>query len=376
MGNNVREEVIIRIIAGENSWIEGEAVQQLEKTAALPGMKIAVGMPDLHAGKGHPIGAAFITEGVFYPSLVGNDIGCGMGLWQTDIPLNKLKIERWVKKLNTLSEQDENTIEEWSERYALPQSHYNASLGTIGGGNHFAELQQVESIEQPTKFEALGLDRSCAVLLVHSGSRGLGESILRQHVQDFGSQGLADESQAAVSYKACHDYALRWAIANRALIAKRLLSRLGYQGRPILDICHNQVMPITVANQKCWIHRKGATPSDHGCVMISGSRGSWSYLIEPIGDQSYNAYSLAHGAGRKWKRSDAQQRLSQRFSAQDLRRTKLGSWVVCQDDRLIYEEAPQAYKDIDQVITDLVEAGLIQIIAKFIPLLTYKGDRQ
>jgi len=71
----------VRLLASRKNWIEGEAVAQLRKTAARPGMRPAVGLPDLHPGRGHPVGAAFITTGVFYPQLVGNDVGCGMSLW-------------------------------------------------------------------------------------------------------------------------------------------------------------------------------------------------------------------------------------------------------------------------------------------------------
>src|SRR6058998_1353480 len=75
----------VKIIAGPKTWIEGDAVQQLKKTAELPGMVRAVGMPDLHPGPGTPVGAAFVSKGRFYPHLVGNDIACGMGLWQTEL---------------------------------------------------------------------------------------------------------------------------------------------------------------------------------------------------------------------------------------------------------------------------------------------------
>ena len=87
------------IIASESSWIEGEAIRQLETTAQLPGMERAAGLPDLHPGKGIPIGAAFLSKGIIYPHLVGNDIGCGMGLWQTDIEAAKFKLDKSVKKL-------------------------------------------------------------------------------------------------------------------------------------------------------------------------------------------------------------------------------------------------------------------------------------
>lgn len=96
------EDGRVRLLASKRNWIEGEAVSQLKKTAELPGVRLAVGLPDLHPGRGHPVGAAFITEGVFYPQLVGNDVGCGMALWQTDLKRQKFKLDRAVKRFEGL----------------------------------------------------------------------------------------------------------------------------------------------------------------------------------------------------------------------------------------------------------------------------------
>jgi release factor H-coupled RctB family protein len=88
-----------------------------------------------------------------------------------------------------------------------------------------------------------------------------------------------------------------------------------------------------------------------------------------------SAFSLAHGAGRKWSRSDSRGRLENRFSPKDLAHTELGSYVICEDKDLLYEEAPQAYKNIDVVIGDMVNAGLAEVIAVLKPLVTYKVRR-
>jgi release factor H-coupled RctB family protein len=92
----------------------------------------------------------------------------------------------------------------------------------------------------------------------------------------------------------------------------------------------------------------------------------------PTGEQEKNLWSLAHGAGRKWNRSECEGRLRERFNADSLRKTKLGSYVICEDRSLLYEEAPQAYKDIESIIGDMVAHGLIRVIASFTPVLTYK----
>ena len=123
---------------------------------------------------------------------------------------------------------------------------------------------------------------------------------------------------------------------------------------------------------RAWIHRKGAVASDRDFVVIPGSRGALSYLVKPIGDGHSHAWSLAHGAGRKWSRSEARLRMRERFDVRQLVQTGLGGRVVCEDRALLYEEAPAAYKNIEAVIQDLVDAGLISVIATFRPLLTYK----
>ena len=98
-------------------------------------------------------------------------------------------------------------------------------------------------------------------------------------------------------------------------------------------------------------------------VVIPGSRGSLSYLVKPIGDGESHARSLAHGAGRKWARSDARQRMRERFGMHQLVQTSLGGRVICEERDLLYEEAPAAYKNIEAVIQDLVAAGLVSVIA-------------
>ena len=79
------------------SWIEGEALRQLYAAAKLEGMRLAVGFPDLHPGKGSPVGAAFVTEGLIYPYLIGGDIGCGMALFKTDLVQRDIKLDRWAR---------------------------------------------------------------------------------------------------------------------------------------------------------------------------------------------------------------------------------------------------------------------------------------
>ena len=242
MGNcirNLSDGVVL--IAADDTWIEGKAIQQLETTARLPGMQRVAGMPDLHPGRGYPVGAAFFSIGRLYPALVGNDIGCGMALWRTDMPTAKLHLDKLEKRLGSL---DAPLDEDWTEAIAafgLPTCGHERSLGTIGGGNHFAELQQLDLSYDDAALERLGIARNRLLLLVHSGSRGLGEAILREQVDLFGHAGLEAGSEACTHYLARHDGALRFAEANRQLIARRMLERLRADGEPLLDVNHNLV---------------------------------------------------------------------------------------------------------------------------------------
>jgi release factor H-coupled RctB family protein len=245
-------------------------------------------------------------------------------------------------------------------------------MGTIGGGNHFAELQLVERVHRSDAFTALGLHPGRLVTLVHSGSRGLGREILSRHLIECRGVGTDPASDAGRSYLQAHDGALRWAKANRELVTRRFLDALHVEGQLAWDGCHNSITRQPGSRESLWIHRKGAVAAEASPVIIPGSRGSLSYLVQPIGDGESYAWSLAHGAGRKWSRSESRLRARERYRVAELERTRLGGRVICEQRDLLYAEAPMAYKPIEQVITALVEARLIEVIATFRPVLTYK----
>ncbi|MGF7149505.1 release factor H-coupled RctB family protein [Sphingomonas zeicaulis] len=361
----------IRIIASSESWIDQLAVDQLRQTAALPGIDAVVGMPDLHAGRGIAVGAAFWSRSHVYPHLAGSDIGCGMGLWRTDIALRKFRADAAERRLHGLDETWPGDRAGRLVAAGLPPDAGEA-LGTIGGGNHFTELLRVDTVIDAALFAEAGLDAGAVHLMVHSGSRGLGQAILDRHRSRFNVAGLTAEDPACADYLAEHDAATRWAVLNRAVIAERFLDRLATRGERLLDLCHNSV----TRHRDGWLHRKGAAPADGGLVVIPGSRGDMTYVVRPRPDRAEEALqSLAHGAGRKWSRGEARGKLSRRFRIADLERTRLGSRVICEDRDLIFEEAPQAYKDIHQVVRDLQQAGLVDPVAMLCPLLTYKVRR-
>lgn len=366
----------MNVFASKESWIEGEAIRQLNKTSELDGVEYTVGLPDLHPGRGNPVGAAFLIKDVIYPYLIGSDVGCGISLYATDIRKNKIKINKWIKKYGDLNQPYEIDLTPWLDQFDIKPSLSDMALGTIGGGNHFVELQAVEKIFNEELFAGLGLDRNYLNTLVHSGSRGLGEVLLRKHTDKHGANGLNAESREAQEYLTEHDQALKWAKCNRHLIAHRFAGEIAAECRPVLDACHNSICVINYNKCVYHLHRKGAAASDSGPIVIPGSRGTLSYLVKPKGEQDQNLWSLPHGAGRKWNRGSCRERLRDRFKAKTLMQTEIGSHVICDDKELLYEEAPQAYKNIDQVINDLLNASLIDIIATFRPVITYKNRKQ
>ncbi|HRD77456.1 MAG TPA: RNA ligase RtcB family protein [Hyphomicrobiaceae bacterium] len=366
----------VRLIASDTTWIEGAARAQLDTAARLAGMVAVVGFPDLHPGKGTPVGAAFVSRGCIHPTLIGNDIGCAMSFWATDVSARRLKLDRWVKRLPDLELPWDGDLAAWCEPFGLGPSPSDVGLGTIGGGNHFAELQIVVEVRDEVRFASARLDKDFACLLVHSGSRGLGQAIWREVLAEHGANPLEAGSEAAVRYLARHETARAFARANRALIAKRFGDGIGAEVRCIADIEHNVVTRETWRGGEAWVHRKGAAHAHTDLVVIPGSRGTPSYLVAPTGDLETAAFSLAHGAGRRWQRGYAKSRLSHRYRVSDLERTEYGGRVVCEDRELIYDEAPQAYKDIAGVIGDLEAAGLIAVVAELRPVLTYKVRRR
>ena len=362
------------VVASDATWMEDAAIAQLLTTSQLEGMRRVAGMPDLHPGRGYPVGAAFFSVGRFYPALVGNDIGCGMALWQTDVKAASVSLDKLDRRVGNIDGpmDDAAAMAQAMQAAGVAPNGHEASLGTIGGGNHFAEFQQVDTVFDADALSALGIDAKRLQLLVHSGSRGLGERILRQHVDAFGHHGLQAGTPEAAAYLAQHDDALRYARCNRGLVAQRLLGNVRAEGRCALDVHHNFVAPAVIRGQDGWLHRKGATPSDAGPVLIPGSRGDYSYLVRPARLCHDTLLSLAHGAGRKWVRSACKDRLFKLMTPTQMGRTALGGRVICNDRQLIYEEAPQAYKAIDSIVEALVGAGLVALIARTKPVLTYK----
>lgn len=339
------------------SSVEPEAIRQLTTTAkTLPGIIHAVGQPDLHPGNKYPIGAAFVSQGWIHPPLIGGDIGCGMAWYKLslDASIDGKKIaEKLVGVEGPWRTGKER--KEWLG-WDIGVAALDEALGTIGAGNHFADIQVVGEV----------LDEGCAVkendvvLLVHSGSRGYGGDILKRFSGNTTgiTDSLEEGSQMAKDYLVEHDRACEWATANRDLIALRFLECLEPQyfrnlphstsiqelhdivrSRKIVDILHNNMQKVPWHhNTHAWIHRKGAaptrdptsysnaTPQDPNSsnlhtplslLPLPGSRATPTAIFQPNpGPHDIdlrNAHSVAHGAGRAMTRSKALTSLSSKY---------------------------------------------------------------
>jgi release factor H-coupled RctB family protein len=421
----------VRVVAGEDVWLEAEAVEQLGRVAALPGCVRAVGMPDLHPGPGIPIGAAFAFDGVVRPGLVGGDAGCGARLWALGrCKLGGDALERRVRAVlcrpaledadpaalfdavwregarglagvtgvpDTLAalaagdEQDaaaqgagEQDAAVQGDAVDVPEELDRAALGralgTIGSGNHFAEVSRVERVVDAGAASRLGLDGRSVCVLVHSGSRGLGRDLAAR----WGEAALAAGSADAARYLGELAGALRFARTNRLVIGWRLLAALGAAnpGRlsGVIDVTHNTVVhePIDDGDAggpgvaRAWVHRKGCAPAHiDQPTLILGSRGTPSWIALGTGQRA-TLCSVAHGAGRRMTRAEAQAKLRHRYRRQELGRTATGGRIICDRTELLYEEHPDAYKPIEPVMASLEAAGLARRVAALLPLLTVK----
>ncbi len=396
-----------RLFAQPDVWMEGDAVAQFARVASLPGCVRAAAMPDLHAGRGIPVGAAFAFAGRVLPQLVGGDAGCGVHLFATHAPHKSAdKLERRARAAmedDLLADCDGAAIFEavWREGarglalvpgvpedlaalaaaekpVAMPPSGdpapyragFEEALGSTGGGNHFVEIARVDEIADEALATAMGLERGRLVALAHSGSRGLGGALARR----WGNAELTGEEIAR--YLGELAGACRFAQANRLLLAARMLRALG-AARPdriagAIEIIHNAVGEEPVEGAPAWVHRKGAAPAPAGgATVVLGSRGAPSWVLAGTGHAEALA-SVAHGAGRRMGRSEARRKIAERYRRADLQRTSLGGRVVCDDPDLLFEEHPDAYKPIEPVVASLVDLGLARPVASLVPVVTVK----
>ncbi len=387
------------LVTSDRVWMDGDALCQLQGVARDPHCVHAVGMPDLHCGAVTPIGATFATTHIS-PSLIGGDIGCGASFVPTHKkPPSLDKLERRVRQafLDADAEAADLDLRAiWQHGLAgLPDDlrelaagmgadvtpgagpapadelvDYGRQLGTIGGGNHFAELTEITKVHDAEQAEALGLARGKMGVLVHSGSRGLGKAVSRGWPDRY-----LDEDQWD-AYLAQLAGAVRFAEANRLVLVDRMLQAVGCRrldrvGQRV-DVVHNHVERVEFEGRPVWLHRKGAAPAGAGqLTLVLGSRGATSWLLRGTGSAE-GLWSVAHGAGRRMTRTEALAKLKAKYTRAGAVRSKDGSRVITKKSEVLFEEHPDAYKPVEPVVEALLEAGLATPVAELSPRITVK----
>ncbi|MBQ9337410.1 MAG: RtcB family protein [Lentisphaeria bacterium] len=385
------------------SWcaeVEPGALAQAENLAKHPVIAHHVAlMPDCHQGYGMPIGGVIAAKDAVIPSAVGVDIGCGMVAVETDQPAEKLAemsfrraIQEKLKERIPVGEgvchaekQEWEGFEEYLDHNGQVADFANAldrrNLGTLGGGNHFIEIQQS--------------DTGMVWLMIHSGSRNLGKRIEELYhrkaakLNELYHVTLPDSDLAflPIQEQEGHDYfrdmlfALRYAYENRQRmmrVFKETLSDFLPETNFVreVNIHHNYAAQEEHFGEKFFIHRKGATSAKLDEIgIIPGSMGTASYIVRGLGNpESFT--SCSHGAGRRMSRVAACRDLTQEACDAAMEGIVCERWKPWRKygkgkGQLDLSEAPQAYKSIDEVIAS--ELDLIEPLVRLTPLAVLKG---
>ena len=385
-----------KVISTENKpikmWLddlEEQTLAQAKNLANLPfAFKHISLMPDAHCGYGMPIGGVLACKGVVIPNAVGVDIGCGMSALPTsleDIDAHDLKkIMSEIRKRIPLGfekhtqKQDERLMPEREEKIAIIDRQYENArlqLGTLGGGNHFIEIQS-------------GSDGRVWIML-HSGSRNLGKQVADYYNQlakkmnerwhssvpsKWDLAFLPIETPEAKEYMKAMQFCVDFAKANRDLMMKRIqeafVSVMGddLEFDQMINIAHNYAAWENHFGNDLIVHRKGATRARKGEVgIIPGSQGTKSYIVGGLGNPD-SFESCSHGAGRKMGRKQAQRELNLEAEIALLDEKKIIHAIRTQRD---LDEATGAYKDIDVVMEN--QKDLVKILVELQPLAVIKG---
>ncbi len=279
-------------------------------------------------------------------------------------------------------------------------------LGTLGSGNHFMELEWVTDIYEPEIAETFGLYPNAVCLMIHSGSRALGHQTCLDYVgrffqkeKEFGIEvpnrelaSLPVESHEGSEYLSAMNGAINFAFANRQMITYKfrlvfetLMKSKGLNAavRLVYDVAHNSAKWETHQGKRVLVHRKGATralPAGHPDnpkkyaatghpAFVPGNMATGSYVLVGTPEAVKTYYSVNHGAGRAMSRTEAKRNISQQKFEKEM-----GEVVYNKPFRVISDEAPGAYKDLDLVIRTLEEAGITKRVARLVPLAVIKGD--
>lgn len=371
-------------------WLDDADEDTLKQAKNLANLPFAFShialMADAHVGFGMPIGGILATQEVIVPNAVGVDIGCGMCAVQTNIEhienkqlrdimsIIRSKIPlgfKWHKQ-----KQEQSLMPNLPKRTIITEEYEQAmfQLGTLGGGNHFIEIQKGSN--------------NRIWLMVHSGSRNLGKKVADHYNKaakrmnsktpeivpaSWDLAYLPLDTAEAQHYIDEMNYCVAFALANRKLMMERVCESVAQVVKNAafgssVDIAHNYAALETHFGEKVWVHRKGATRAqkDETCI-IPGSQGSKSYIVKGLGnEQSFK--SCSHGAGRKLGRKQAIRTLNLKEEIELLESKNVIHSIRSQRD---LEEAASAYKDIETVMKN--QSDLVKIDVELEPLAVIKG---
>jgi tRNA-splicing ligase RtcB (3'-phosphate/5'-hydroxy nucleic acid ligase) len=389
------------------AWVKGVPIddgarRQLENTARLPFIHSHVAaMPDVHFGLGATIGLVIATKKAIIPAAVGVDIGCGMMAVRTSLEAHQLPDSLAALRSNMeaavphggvgaksgwrdktppiVTARFENTgladgLERVREKHkGIHNRHYVTQLGTLGGGNHFIELCLDE--------------KDFVWVMLHSGSRGIGNAIGRYFIErareklsgreagrnlpDRNLAWLEEGEQDFIDYVEAVSWAQDYARINRELMMERILGVMRKQLKKFktdklaINCHHNYVQQEHHFGADVWVTRKGAVRAGEGELgIIPGSMGTKSFIVR--GKGSVDSFcSCSHGAGRVMSRTKAKQS----FTLKDHREATAG--VECRKDKGVIDETPKAYKDIDQVMN--AQKDLVEILHTLKQVVCIKG---
>ncbi len=364
--------------------IAEDTVRQLQRLASQPYVvEFVAGMADAHVSDGVAVGSVFATESTVVPRALGGDLGCGMSARRIAVNVRGMDrrfVEATVRNLARAIPTGEATHR--GRGVDVPRGLFGAPLstgaleharealaprhlGTLGGGNHFLELDR----------DAEG----GLWLLVHSGSRGLGAAVAHHHARAAHAgdgndlAGLDVETEAGRSYLSDLSWALDFARANRQRIEERALDviagtlpcELAPEER--VDIHHNFAAREEWFGRELLVHRKGAVavPQDT-LALVPGSMGTASYVVEGLGEAA-SFGSCSHGAGRVMSRKEARAQVRPKALAEAMRRVVYPEHLL----RQLVEEAPAAYRDIGEVLED--QEDLVRRRVRLEPIAVLKG---
>lgn len=375
------------------STLDDGARDQALQTAGVAAVNGHVAlMPDAHWGKGCTVGSVIPTRQAIIPSAVGVDIGCGVVATETNLTRDQLPdsltglLDGWEKAipagLGYWHEDEDDGWQAFAAEHGLPERVENdeklrskapVQFGTLGSGNHFLELCTDE--------------RGVVWLMLHSGSRGVGNALATHHIEvakglmrkwlvslpDPDLAYIAQDTPEFDAYIRDLQWAQAYAFGNRQRIMDVALDQLHEathgQAEAVRTINnhHNYARMENHHGKNLWVTRKGAISAQDGELgVVPGSMGTGSFVVRGLGNPA-SYCSAAHGAGRAMSRSQARKR----FTEEDMATAMEGRTWLAKEAKALLDEIPGAYKDLDSVMAD--QDDLVEVVHRLETVVNYKG---